>query len=80
MPRGRQQARSEIVPQNEIILANNILNEQYRLNRLIFETYETENAIVWLTRRGLLRNRVLCTACDEQARLNSCAQHIDKQR
>ena len=72
--------RTTIVDPAEILDAAYIQNESWCIASLTLNLNDTDAALVWLARRRLLRNSVICDSCQEPCKLMTYSQGIDGKR
>ena len=73
----RHGSRASIVSKADIIEFDAIGDESWRLLTLLPELATKIQTLEWLARRSLIKNEVLCTTCQQPARLTVFARGID---
>ena len=71
---------TEIVPIHQIMNAQVMRLESWRLTTLSPELTDNDQALQWCARRRLVRNSVTCTNCNRPCTLRRYAQGIDGRR
>ena len=80
MAGGRPRNPPNLVPVDQVLTPQQVLDEEWTLLELIPAVNTTDNAIQWLARRGMLRNHLLCHVCGNGMTVSAYNDHIDGKR
>ncbi|KAL8585556.1 hypothetical protein ACOMHN_046216 [Nucella lapillus] len=80
MAGGRPRNPPNLVPVDQVLQPQQVLDEEWTLLELIQAVDTTEKTIQWLARRGMLRNHLLCHVCGNGMTVSAYNGHIEGKR